>query len=316
MRKKRVVSLLPAATEMVCALVAAGQLAGRSHECDYPPEILALPACTSARLDATAESGDIERQVKKFQQEGESLYQLDAEKLKGLRPDIILTQGQCEVCAISLVEVESAVKQWPGRQPQIISLSPNRLADIWTDIRTVSEALDLGEHGREVLRAFKMRVVDIIEKSCVLKQRPTVACVEWIEPLMAAGNWVPELVELAGGANVAGEPGKHSSWMEWETLVKLNPEIIIAMPCGFDLMRTRTEMAALARRLEWPKLQAVKNRRVFVTDGNQYFNRPGPRIVESLEMLTEMIHPDRFNFGHRGKGWEKFAGSDAGQAKA
>src|ERR1700722_13317098 len=184
MRKKRVVSLLPAATEMVCALGAAGRLAGRSHECDYPPEILALPACTTAKLDASAGSGEIERQVKKFKEEGSSLYKLDAEKLKELRPDIILTQAQCDVCAISLAQVEAVVKQWPGKPPQIISLSPNRLADIWSDSRAVSEALDLGEPGRETLRTLKMRVVDIIEKTCVLKERPAVACIEWIEPLM------------------------------------------------------------------------------------------------------------------------------------
>jgi len=314
MRKKRVVSLLPAATEMVCALGATSQLAGRSHECDYPPEIIALAACTSAKLDSTAGSAAIESQVKTFQREGSSLYELNAVRLQELRPDVILTQGQCEVCAISLAEVESAVKPWPGHPPQIVSLSPNRLADIWTDIRAVAEALALDESWREILRALKMRVVNIIEKTCVLKQRPTVACIEWIEPLMAAGNWVPELVELAGGANAVGEAGKHSTWMDWETLVKLNPEIIIAMPCGFDLARTRAEMASLSRRAEWPKLRAVKNRRVFVTDGSQYFNRPGPRIVESLEMLTEMIHPDRFHFGHRGKGWDKFTGGDGGQA--
>jgi iron complex transport system substrate-binding protein len=304
MGKKRVVSLLPAATEMVCALGATGQLVGRSHECDFPPEICALPACTAAKLDAAADSGRIDRQVKNIRQSGGSLYQLDVPRLQALRPDLILTQAQCDVCAISLADVEAIVRQWPGRQPQIVSLAPNRLAEIWTDIRAVAEALELGEPGREVLRALKTRVVDIIEKTCVLKHRPTVACIEWIEPLMAAGNWVPELVELAGGTNLAGEPGKHSNWMDWPTLVKLNPEIIIAMPCGFSLARTRAEMTALTQRPEWPKMQAVKNRRVFVTDGNQYFNRPGPRIVESLEMLAEMIHPDRFNFGHRVKAWE------------
>jgi iron complex transport system substrate-binding protein len=307
MRKKRIVSLLPACTEIVCALGADDLLVGRSHECDFPPHVKALPVCTAPKLDANASSGEIDRQVKALLQDAVSIYRIDLEKLKELRPDIILTQAQCEVCAVSLPEVEQAVAQWTGRNPQIISLSPKRLADIWEDIRTVANALDLTEDGRDLLRLLKNRVVEVIEKTCVMKNRPTVACIEWIEPLMAAGNWVPELVELAGGANVAGESGKHSPWMNWETLREKNPEIIVAMPCGFDIARTRSEMAALIKLPDWSKLRAVKNNRVFLTDGNQFFNRPGPRIVESLEILTEIIHPDRFNFGHRGKAWEKNA---------
>lgn len=305
MKKKRIVSLLPACTEIVCALGAGDRLAGRSHECDYPPEVRALPVCTAPKLDATAGSGEIDRQVKALLQEAVSIYRIDTAKLAELRPDIILTQAQCEVCAVSLPEVEAAVGQWVGSRPQIISLSPKRLADIWADIRRVAEALDLAEPGREFLRSLKNRVVGIIEKTCVLKNRPSVACIEWIEPLMAAGNWVPELVDLAGGANVAGEAGKHSPWMNWDTLRQLDPEIIIAMPCGFDITRTRAETGALLRHPDWPKLRAVKSNRVYLTDGNQYFNRPGPRIVESLEILAEIIHPDRFDFGHRGRGWEK-----------
>jgi iron complex transport system substrate-binding protein len=305
LKNKRVVSLLPSATEIVCALGAGDRLVGRSHECDYPPEIRHLPACTTARLDANATSLEIDRQVKNLVRDALSIYQINTGLLKELRPDLILTQAQCEVCAVSLPEVEAAVAGWLGHRPQIISLSPNRLTVIWDDVRRVAEALDLVEPGREVLRSLKNRVVAIIEKTCVLKQRPSVACIEWIEPLMAAGNWVPELVELAGGANVAGEAGKHSPWLNWETLLQLDPEIIIIMPCGFDLPRTRAETAALVRHPDWSKLRAVKRRRVHVTDGNQYFNRPGPRMVESLEILAEIIHPDRFNFGHRGGAWEK-----------
>jgi iron complex transport system substrate-binding protein len=204
-----------------------------------------------------------------------------------------------------LEEVEAAVGQWLDRRPAIVSLAPNRLTDIWEDVLRVAEALDLAEHGRAILRALKNRVVDIIEKTCLLKRRPSVACIEWIEPLMAAGNWAPELVQLAGGANAIGEAGKHSPWTNWQTLLQHDPEIIVVMPCGFDLSRTRKETPALTRHLDWTRLQAVKNRQVYVTDGNQYFNRPGPRVVESLEILAEIIHPDRFNFGHKGKGWEK-----------
>jgi len=302
---QRIVSLLPSSTEIVCALGAGGQLVGRSHECDFPPEICHLPVCTASKLDASANSVEIDRQVKTLLQDAVSIYRIDIEKIRQLKPDIILTQAQCEVCAVSLPEVEQAVSKWLGSSPQIISLSPTRLADIWEDIRRVADALDLVEHGKEVLRSLKNRVVDIIEKTCQLKERPSVACIEWIEPLMAAGNWVPELVELAGGSNLIGESGKHSPWMNWETLARQNPEIIVVMPCGFDLKRTRAEMAALVGRPEWSRLRAVKKHRVYLTDGNQYFNRPGPRIVESLEILTEIIHGDRFNFGHQGKAWER-----------
>jgi iron complex transport system substrate-binding protein len=301
----RIVTLLPSATEIVCALGAGDRLVGRSHECDFPPEIRHLPACTAAKLNSEASSAEIDRQVKDLGREAISVYRIDAELLKQLQPGVIITQAQCEVCAVSLPEVEAAVSQWLGHRPQIISLSPAKLADIWDDIRRVAAALDLAEHGRTVLAALKNRMVNIIEKTCVMKRRPTVACLEWIEPLMAAGNWVPELVELAGGSNLAGEPGKHSPWLNWETLVKLNPEVIAVMPCGFDLARTKSEMSALLDHPAWPRLRAVKNRRVFLTDGNQFFNRPGPRIVESLEILAEIIHPDRFNFGHKGKGWER-----------
>ncbi len=304
-RKKRIVSLLPAATEIVCALGATDWLVGRSHECDYPPEIVGLPVCTSSRLDAAAGSLEIDRQVKTLVRDAVSIYRIDTDLLKELQPAIILTQAQCEVCAVSLPEVEQAVGEWLGVRPQIISLAPGRLVDIWEDISRVADVLGLAEPGREALRSLKNRVVNIIEKTCVLKQRPSVACIEWIEPLMVAGNWVPELVQLGGGSDVLGEPGKHSPWIDWETLLRHDPEIIVVMPCGFDLKRTRVEMASFTRHPGASKLRAMKNRRVFLTDGNQYFNRPGPRVVESLEILAEIIHPDRFNFGHKGKGWER-----------
>jgi iron complex transport system substrate-binding protein len=302
--KKRVVSLLPGATEIVCALGAGDQLVGRSHECDHPESVRSLPACTSARLDVNASSKEIDRQVKDLLRQALSIYDVDLEQLKELKPDIILTQAQCEVCAVSLPEVQKAVEEWTGQRPEIISLSPNRVADIWENMWQVAEALEIQE-AKEIIRALKTRVVGIIEKTCTMKHPLNVACIEWIEPLMAAGNWVPELVELAGGKNLFGEAGKHSPWMQFQELVEKDPEVIVVMPCGFNLQRTRSEMPALTNKPEWSKLQAVRKNQVFLTDGNQYFNRPGPRIVESLEILAEILHPKRFNFGHQGKAWEK-----------
>jgi iron complex transport system substrate-binding protein len=290
---------------MVCALGAEDRLVGRSHECDHPASVRSLPVCTAPKIDVQAESGEIDRQVKNLVREAASIYQIEIKKLKELQPDIILTQAQCEVCAVSLEEVEQSVGAWMDAKPEIISLSPKRLADIWEDMRRLIDVLDLGEPSREVLRGLKNRVVTIIEKTCVLKHPPGVACIEWIEPLMGAGNWVPEMVELAGGKNLLGEAGKHSGWLDPNALTDHDPEIIVVMPCGFDLKRTRAEMPALTQKPGWKKLRAVRKGNVFLTDGNQYFNRPGPRIVESLEILAEILHPKKFNFGHQGKAWEK-----------
>lgn len=302
---RRIVSLLPAATEIVCALDARGQLVGRSHECDFPPDVQSLPAVTRARLDPAACSADIERRVKALSGQAQPLYELDSELLKELRPDLILTQAQCAVCAVSLAEVERAVARWPS-PPQIIPLSPKSLADVWSDMRTVAVALGAPEQGKPQIRALKIRCVDIIERTAALANRPTVACLEWLDPLMAAGNWVPELVHFAGGLDLFGDVGKHSPWLDWSGLVKRDPDVIVALPCGFDLARTRREMAALTQRTEWGSLRAVKRGRVFLTDGSQFFNRPGPRLVESAEILAEILHPSLFRSGHEGRGWSRF----------
>ena len=305
MNPRRIVSLLPSATEIVCALGLEKRLVGRSHVCDFPESIQHLPVCTATKLNESVASRELDRAVKDRLQNALSLYEIDVDKLQQLQPDLILTQAQCEVCAVSLDEVEQAVGQWIGARPQILSLSPQSLADVWEDLRRVAVALGVAEHGKALVKKLKFRAVDVIEKSCMVKRRPSVACLEWIEPLMAAGNWVPELVDLAGGRNLFGEPGKHSPWLAWEAVVKANPEVIVVMPCGFDLKRTRQEMAALTSLPGWGKLRAVKRQQVFLADGSQYFNRPGPRLVESLEILAELLHPESFPAKHASSGWER-----------
>jgi len=302
---KRCISLLPAATEIVCALGGTRRLVGRSHECDFPAEVAKLPACTAPQIDSHAASGAIEEQVQSQIKTGQPLYRIHADLLKELQPDLIITQAQCEVCAVSLPQLEAAVAGW-SRKPRIVTLAPQRLPDVWEDIRRVAEVLGVAEDGKLLLKQLKTRCVDVIEKSCQAKRRPTVACLEWLDPLMAAGNWIPELVHLAGGENCFGEAGKHSPWMPWNELEKHDPEIIVALPCGFDLARTRREMDVLARHPRWSSLRAVKQRRVNLTDGSQFFNRPGPRLVESLEILAEIFHPELFPTKHRGAGWEAF----------
>jgi iron complex transport system substrate-binding protein len=307
MRASRIVSLLPSCTEIVCALGGQDRLKGRSHECDYPPEIRALPVCTSARLNSSGSSAEIDREVKSLLHRALSVYEIDIHKLHQLRPDLILTQDQCQACAVNLTEVEKALSETPGFHPKVVSLSPARLADVWQDIQTVAEALGAVERGRELLSQLKNRIVDIIQKTCLLTDKPGIACLEWLDPLMAAGNWVPELVEIAGGRNLFGEAGKHSPWLEWETLRQGDPEIIVLMPCGFDLDRTRREAEALAQNTEWKSLRAVKARKVFLVDGNQYFNRPGPRLVDSLEILAQIVQPDLFPISPKDRHWEKLS---------
>lgn len=301
---QRIVSLIPSTTEIVCALGFEGQLVGRSHECDFPESVRRLPVCTEPTFSPDGTSYEIDQHIKAILHQALSVYCVHGDILKELRPEVILTQSQCEVCAVSLRDVEEAVGEWLGFRPQILSLEPRILADVWANIGRVAEALGVPERGAELVKNLKQRVFAIAAMARTLSPGPTVACIEWIEPLMAAGNWMPELVEMAGGINLFGEAGKHSPWMTWEELVQKDPNVIVVLPCGFDIKRTREEMPALTRKAEWSRLRAVRSGRVYLTDGNQYFNRPGPRLVESLEILAEILHPDVFRFGHEVTGWE------------
>ncbi len=300
----RIVSLVPSSTEIVCALGLADQLVGRSHECDFPEEVKKLPVCTTPKLNLDGTSYEIHERVWAILQEALSVYRVDTNRLKELRPDVILTQSQCEVCAVSLRDVEAAVCSLLDFRPQIVSLEPSSLEDLWTDIERVAKALGVSGRGARLVERLRQRMAAIAQKARTLPHHPTVATVEWIDPLMAAAHWMPELIEMAGGKNLLGEAGKHSPWMTWEELRQKDPEVILVMPCGLDLKRSRRDMVALTQRAEWPCLRAVRNGRVYLADGNQYFNRPGPRLVESLEILAEILHPGEFDFGHRGKGWE------------
>lgn len=301
----RIVSLIASATEIVSALGFEDQLVGRSHECDYPASTLQLPVCTEPKFSVAGKSADIDRHVKNIVREGLSVYRVHADALRELRPDVIVTQSHCEVCAVSERDVEEAACQWLGSEPRIVSLAPYDLDDVWQDISLVAQALGVPERGIELVSRLQERMETIADRARALSDRPTVGCIEWIEPLMAAGNWMPALVDKAGGTNLLGAPGKHSPWLCWEQLQALDPEAIVVLPCGFDRERTRREMPPLLGKPGWEELRAVHDRRVFLTDGNQYFNRPGPRLAESLEILAEILHPEEFHFGHEGEGWER-----------
>lgn len=302
----RIVSLIPSATEILAVLGLGDVIVGRSHECDFPPEISNLPVCTQARLNSNSTSSEIDRQVNDLLQSALSIYQIKIDILRQLKPTHIITQDQCDVCAVSFGEVENALKSLTHSSPQVISLQPDILQDVWHDIARVAEIFDVD--SKEVLKSLQNRVQNIEHKTKALSLAniPSIACIEWTEPLMSAANWIPELVTAAGGKPLFSVTGKASSHLKWEKFVNSNPDIIIFMPCGFDLNRTRTEAQSLTQNPQWQKLQAVKKGKVYITDGNSYFNRPGPRLVDSLEILAEIIHPEFFEYGYQGKGWEKF----------
>jgi iron complex transport system substrate-binding protein len=301
----RIVSLLPSATEIVCALGFESQIVGRSHECDFPHSIEHLPALTSPKFNPEGTSFEIDQRVKTILSEALAVYRVDAELLRDLKPDFIVTQSQCDVCAVSMREVEEAVAQWTGTRPQIVSLAPYALRDVFADMEHVGEALGVTAHTNDVVGRLRDRMSAIEERARTSDSRPRIAIVEWIDPLMAAGNWMPELVAMAGGFNLFGKAGEHSPWMKFEEIVAADPDLILIAPCGFNMDRAALDLPALTTRPEWPRLKAVKARKVFLGEGNQYFNRPGPRIVESLEILGEILHPELFNFGHQGSGWRE-----------
>jgi iron complex transport system substrate-binding protein len=302
-----VVSLIASSTEMVCALDCGEWLVGRSHECDYPEWVRRLPAITSPRLRTDMSSVAIDRGVRDLIERATSVYVVDAEALARLAPDIVITQMQCEVCAVSRRDVEEAIARFVPSRPTIVSLEPNALDDIWRDVARVSEALGVTERGLRLVHRLRRRMRAVAERAATAPARPRVACIEWIEPLMVAGNWTPELIQLAGGESLFGIAGAHAPALAWETLAASDPDIICVAPCGFDIARTRIELPALTDRPGWRDLRAMRDGRVYLGDGNALFNRPGPRVAETLEALAEMLHPEAFRFGHEGTGWVRFS---------
>lgn len=306
MSSEKIISLLPAATEIVCALGLAQNLVGRSHECDYPESVKALPICSEANFDDGMTSLEIDHKVKEILTEALSVYTVKRDQIKALAPDVVITQAQCEVCAVSLQEVEQALDDYLDKEARIISLQPNSLADIFNNITEIAASLDVITEGADLAERLQERVDIIKHKLKFITDKPTVACIEWLNPLMVSGNWVPELVEIAGGTPVLVTKGQHSPYVEWDAIKAQDPDMMILMPCGFGMDRTLKEVNILLQLPGFSELKAVKNNRVYIADGNQYFNRPGPRIVDSVEILAEIINPKQFVFGYEGEGWMKF----------
>jgi iron complex transport system substrate-binding protein len=288
----RVVSLIASATEIACALGKGGALVGRSHECDFPADVQRLPALTTPKFEVGgATSAEIDARVRAIVRDGLSVYRVDGEALRALEPDVILTQDHCEVCAVSLADVKAATCAWTGRPVDIVSLRPDSLADACADIRRVAAALRAPAEGEALVRQMQQRIAAVGARVAG-RPRPRVAFIEWVEPLMAGGNWMPELIEAAGGRNLFGTAGRRSDWMQWSELAAADPDAIVVAPCGYDLARCLQELPLLEARPGWSALAAVRSGRVCFADGNAYFNRPGPRLADSTEILAEMLHPE------------------------
>nr|WP_294896000.1 cobalamin-binding protein [uncultured Pedobacter sp.] len=306
MHQKRIISLLPAATEIICALGLQENLVGRSHECDFPESVKSLPVCSDAKFVSGANSAEIDAQVKEILTDALSIYKIDKELIQFLKPDVIITQHQCEVCAVSEKDVENALSDLLAKNTQLISLSPNTLDDILTEIKETAIALDVEKEGNQLVEDLQERIDLVKHKLKFFPEKPKVAVIEWLSPLMIAGNWIPELVEIAGGIPVLAENGKHSPFVDWQQIYNANPDVIVIANCGFTIGRTLEEIDLLLNQPGWRDVEAVKNNRVYIADGNAYFNRSGPRIVDTIEILAEIITPKYLSFGYEGEGWIKF----------
>jgi iron complex transport system substrate-binding protein len=303
----RIVSLLPSATEIVCALGFADALVGRSHECDFPPGVVDLPVCTAPRIDASGSSEQIHARVEERLAQATSVYSVDADLLETLAPTHIVTQVHCEVCAVSLMDVRRAIGGSGSFNPQIVTLGASTIREALEDIERVAASLEIPARGSALTSRLRARMNEIASSASAAPRRPRVLTIEWLAPLMAAGNWIPEMVEMAGGENLLGETGRHSPWLAAGAIAASDPDLIAVFPCGFSLERTQAEADRLAEESGLAAARASRDGRVLLADGNQFFNRPGPRLAESLEILAEMLHPERFDFGHRETSWRPWS---------
>ena len=303
----RIVSLISSATEIVNSLRCMNSLVGISHECDYPDSINGLPVCSEPRFDVNGKSIEIDQSIKSLLQETLSIYRVKEDTIRKLKPDIIITQSQCDVCAVSIKDVRIAIEKAIGINPEIISLSPVCLEDVWNDILELGIVLEKESIAKDIVENIKSDI-SIISKRNKKKDPVSVGCIEWIEPLMFAGNWVPEIVQIVGGKSLIGVAGEHSNWSKYEELYQHDPDKIIFMPCGYDMNKTKAELSNFAHDVRWKSLKAAKANEVYLTDGNQYFNRPGPRLLDSIKIMDDIINNTNvYNFEHHG--WKKLYGN-------
>jgi iron complex transport system substrate-binding protein len=291
---QRIVSFLPSATEMVCALGLSEQLVGITHECDYPPEIEGKPVVVRNVLPIESMSQpEIDKAVTERMRDGHSLYQVDEKLLQELAPDLILTQDLCQVCAPSGNEVSQALNLLP-RRPRILWLTPNSLEQIAANVRELGEATGRAKEAEELIAMGNTRLEKVAAVTRNLSHRPRVFCMEWLSPVYCSGHWVPEMVRLAGGVDALARQGKDSVRIPWNDVVEWAPEVLIVTPCGFNLEQVMEQAHQLVTYSGWSNLPAVREGRVYAVDANSYFARPGPRVVDGTELLAHLIHPELF----------------------
>ena len=296
----RIVSLLASGTELACALGAGDELVGRSHECDHPPWVTRLPALSRPTFDVSGSSADIDRLVREKLRAGQPLYQIDEDRLEALAPDVVITQTHCEVCAVS--------PSTPGcrlTRQQAVALETGSLDGILKAFADIAAVLGRAEAGARLVAEARARLERWRVATAALP-RPRVVCLEWIAPPFALGNWGPELIEAAGGENLLGNAGQHSSAVAWDAVHAAAPEVLVVAPCGFGLPRTAAEMPALEAQPGWAGLEAVRAGRVYIADGNLYFNRSGPSVFETVDILAEILHPGVFAPRHEGTAWRRW----------
>ena len=282
----RIASLVPSATEMLFALGLGGSVVGVTHECDYPPAAAELPHLTATVLPEGLGAGEIDAAVKQVIGEGRALYTLDEERLRELAPDLIVTQAVCEVCAVSYDDVVAVAARLPSG-PRVVQQDPSTLGDVLDDVIHLGEAAGIEERAAGLRQELEQRL-QVVRETVEGAARPRVLALEWLDPPFLGGHWIPEMVELAGGEDVAGRPGQKSPQVEWEDLADLDPDVIVAMPCGWYLEDSLAQ--ALADR---DRLDSLGAQRLFAVDAASTFSRPGPRLVDGVELLAHLLHPDR-----------------------
>ena len=302
MANTKIITLIPSATEIISFLGLDSQLVGVSHECDFPEKVKSLKKLTKTDIKTNVSSYNIHLQIEKILENSLSVYKVDENLLKYLNPDVIITQDQCNVCAVDLSQVKKVTNSYLNKEVDIISLQPKSFTDIFENIEYVAKKLNVfNALNKNKINKLFHRISDVRQKK---KSFKNVICIEWCNPLMAAGNWIPDMVKIAGGNELFGINNKNSHWIDFKSVKDFNPEVIIFMPCGYNLLQTQRDVASLfENNVNWKNLSAYKNKKLYLVDGNQYFNRPGPRIVDSLEILAEIFNPDVFNYGYKGSGW-------------
>jgi iron complex transport system substrate-binding protein len=287
----RIVSLLPSATEIICSLGLEEQLVGVTHECDWPPSVVRLPKVTRTLIPTEASSAEIDRLVRERLSANTALYSLDMETLERLKPDLIITQALCDVCAVAEEEVNAAACSLPG-QPRVINLEPETLSEVIACISVVASATNTTERGLRVADNLRSRVDAVARRSLAVANPPPAMLLEWIDPPFSCGHWSPELVSLAGAQEVIGKPGQRSRTVAWREIVDAQPELLLIACCGMSVDRALQDLPILRSYEGFGDLACVRNDRVYVMDGSSYFSRPGPRLVDSLEIMAHAFHPD------------------------